>query len=348
MLAILKKKAEPGVYVEDIPIPSIKEDEVLVQVKAAGICGSDVHMYEWTSGYEWQEQYMPLIIGHEFSGVVVDKGKRVSNVKVGDRVACRPFVPCGECLYCRTNRMHMCNRISGNVLGLHVNGGFAEYCALPGSFCVKLPDKVSFEEGALVEPLVVAANSAYNANILMGDTAVFMGPGTIGLLTMLCAKSCGVTKAIVTGTVYDKVRLELAQKLGADYIIYADKENSVNKVIELTGGYGANVVFEATGVPSTIQMGLDMLQKDSILVSIGIHSKLAEIDVTSFVRSSKKIFGSYGGPVTWERVIAWLDSDSQFAAHASKIITHRFKFDQAEEAFDKCVSKEAIKAMFIN
>lgn len=346
MLAVLKKKAEPGIYVEDVPIPNVKDDEVLVQVKAAGICGSDVHMYEWTSGYEWMEQYMPLIIGHEYSGIVVEKGKNVNNLKIGDRVVCRPAIFCGECLYCRSNRMHMCDR-KGKALGLRSDGGFAEYSVLPENYCVKMPDNISFEEGALVEPLVVASNSAYNGNILLGDTAVFMGPGTIGLLTMLCAKSFGVSKAIVTGTSKDVSRFNIAQQIGADHIIYSDKEDSVKKVMELTDGYGANIVFEATGIPSTIQTGLDMLQKASILVTIGIHSKPAEVDITPFVRSSKKILGSYGGPVSWERVIQWLSSDSQYAANAKEIVTHRFALDQAEEAFKKCVSKEAIKAMFI-
>lgn len=348
MIAVMKKKAEPGVYVEDVPIPSIKDDEVLVRVKAAGICGSDVHMYEWTSGYEWQEKFMPLIIGHEFSGIIEHKGKNVKTLEIGDRVICRPFIPCGECLYCKTNRMHMCDRIGGNVLGLHINGGFAEFCALPETYCIKMPSNISYEQGALVEPLVVAANSAYNGNILLGDTAVFMGPGTIGLLTMLCAKSYGVSKAIVTGTSIDKERLNLAKEIGADYIIYSDKEDTVKRVKELTNGYGANLVFEATGVPSTIQLGLDMLQKASTLVSIGIHSRPASLDMTSFVRSSKKIYGSYGGPVTWERVVEWLSSDSQYAANAKRIVTHHYKLEEAEEAFKKCVSKEAIKAMFIS
>lgn len=345
MISVRKVRPEPGVIIEDIPIPEIFDDEVLVKVKAAGICGSDVHMYEWTSGYEWQEKYMPLVIGHEFSGIVAQKGKNVSNLQEGDRVICSPGVRCGKCHFCQSGKPFMCINVGTKVLGLHKDGAFAEYAAVPAEACYKMPDNVSFEEGASVEPLVVCGNAAYNGNILLGDTVVVMGPGPIGLGTLVFAKAMGATTAIVTGTSKDKARLELAKELGADYIIEVDKEDPVKKVLDITNGYGANAVFEATGISSTIQLGLDMLQKASTLVVIGIHASPAQIDITPFVRTTKRIVGSYGGPVTWERVISWLSAKT---VDITKMITDRGSFKDAEELFEKCIRKEAIKAMFIN
>ena len=346
MKALQKVKKGKGMALTHVPDPYISDHEVLVEVLAAGICGSDVHIYEWTGGYDWMN--LPLICGHEFSGRVVETGKTVSGLSIGQKVVCRVFLPCGECAMCRQGFMNKClnARKNDGALGINRNGGFAEYVAVPASYCIPVPEHLSFEEAALTEPLGIAANAAHDAKLMLGDTAVIFGPGGIGLLTLLCAKAL-CSSVIVVGTAKDKQRLEMAKQLGADHILVAPEDNVADAVMSLTAGLGADVVFEATGYPPIVQQGLDVLRKCGRMVLIGIHPSAAQLDVTNMVRDAKTLVGTYGGPVTWERVIGWLASGNEYAHRAKNIITGRISLDDYEAAFERCVNCTTIKEMFV-
>jgi 2-desacetyl-2-hydroxyethyl bacteriochlorophyllide A dehydrogenase len=333
--------------VEEIPIPEIGDDEVLVRVRAAGICGSDVHMYEGADSYKVFEQYMPLVMGHEFCGDIAETGKNVVSVKPGDRVVCRPAVACGDCYYCRSNRMHFCSDAFKRILGLQKNGGFAEYVAVSADGCIPLPANLSYEIGALVEPLGVTGNAVNDADVTLGETVVIQGPGPIGLLTLLHARARGAGKCIVIGTEKDSVRLEKAREFDADHIIVADKEDPVKAVLDLTDGRGVNVVFEASGVPQLIQSALNMCEKTGRVVVEGIYGSTGAIDFTPMVRSAKKLIGTYGGLIAWDRIIAWLGTNSHYAKLASGVITHKSALDDAEAAFERSVHRENIKELFV-
>lgn len=350
MKAVVKKEPKRGVDIIDVPIPQIGENDILVQVKASGICGSDVHVYEWAGGYDWLTPHLPRILGHEFSGVVVETGKKVTKVNVGDRVLARTSLtgPCGVCEYCRTGRRHFCTVHHSCLTGWKADGGFAEYFRTTENGVVILPEQVSYEQGALAEPVSIGTCAVYDANLMIGDTCVIIGPGTIGLLTLIVAKSAGAGKCIVCGTGKDGKRLEMAKALGADEIINSDQVNMYERIMELTDGQGADIVFEASGAVSVIQPAIESTKKASGRVILeGIYSKNANIELSNdIVRSARMIRGTYSGPIAWERTVAWLANNRESAEKCTKIITHRTNINDAVEAFERCVRKENIKEIF--
>ena len=347
MKAVLKKDLNPGISVEEVPIPEINDNQVLLKVRAAGICGSDVHMYEGDDSYKVFESYMPFIIGHEFSGEVAEVGKNIKNLKPGDRVVSRVAPSCGTCHYCMAGKHHFCSTAFQEIIGLQIDGGFAEYIAVREEHCIPLPDSISFELGALIEPLGVGANAVNDSRLALGETVVIQGPGPIGLFILLFAKARGAGKTIVIGTKKDKARLEKAKEFDADHIIYADDVDVVKEVQNLTNGRGADVVFESSGIPSLIQTAANMADKTGRIVTAGIYGAPASIDFTPVVRSAKQLIGTYGGPIAWDRLVEWLGSKSYYATLPEAVITHRCSLEDADAAFQRSIRKESIKELFI-
>lgn len=346
MQALIKRDPSPGLFLEEVPVPTPGEGQVLLKVRAVGICGSDVHMYEGDDSYKVFEEFMPLIIGHELSAEVVQLGKNVHGIAPGQRVVVRPRAPCGQCHYCATGRRHLCSE--GNPThGLRSDGGFAEYMVTGERNCVPIPDGVSDELGALIEPYGVAANAVHDGQLSMGETLVIQGPGPIGLLSLLVAKARGAGRCIVIGTSKDHMRLEKAREFGANNILIADEVDVVKEVQALTGGYGVDMVIEASGVPALLQTALDMCDKMGRVVVAGIYAKPAQIDFTPTVRAGKSLIGTYGGPVSWDRIIAWLEANPYYAKLSEGIITHRSQLKDAVAAFERSVKKENIKEVFV-
>jgi threonine dehydrogenase-like Zn-dependent dehydrogenase len=223
----------------------------------------------------------------------------------------------------------------------------AEYAVTREESCIKLPDNVSFELGALIEPLGVTGNAVADSGLELGETVVVQGPGPIGLLTLLHAKARGAGKTIVIGTKEDSIRLDLAKEFGADHIVIADETDAVSAVRELTDGHGANIVFEASGVPKLVQAALDMLDVTGRVVVEGIYGSEGTVNFTPMVRTAKRLIGTYGGPIAWDRMIAWLGADSFYAKLPIKVVSHRTKLTDAVEAFERSARKENIKELFI-
>lgn len=346
MLALVKKDLTHGIHVEEVPIPQIAPDQVLVKIRASGICGSDVHMYEGDPSYEMFVPYMPVIVGHEFSGDVVEVGSAVKHLKLGDRVTCKSRAACGTCYYCVQGKPLYCET-PASMLGFARDGGMAEYIAVEEKICITLPQEIGYDLGALIEPLGVSANTVIYADIQLGETVVIQGPGCIGLLAVLFAKANGCGNCIVIGTNKDKQRLEIAKQLGANYIINASETDPLQAVRELTAGRGAGVVIEASGAVPAVQTAVDMCEKAGRVILAGIYASAVTIDATPMVRASKSIISSYSSPPMWERITDWLVANPGYAAMAEKIITHRSKLQDGVAAFERSVHKENTKELFI-
>jgi 2-desacetyl-2-hydroxyethyl bacteriochlorophyllide A dehydrogenase len=340
MKAIVKTKREPGIDIKDVAVPEVTDTDMLVKVKAGSVCGSDVHVYEWTPSYEFMP--LPVILGHEFSGEVVSVGSRVKTVAVGDRITAMPGMACSRCEYCQVGRPDLCRkRIS---LGLGGDGAFAEYIRLTAATTTfKLPATLSYEAASLTEPLSVSMRAVDLATLRVGQTAAVLGPGPIGLLTMQLVKLSGVSLLMIAGAAPDAKRLATASELGADVIIDVTKEDPVKKSHSLTRR-GFDVVFEASGNPKSIPQALAMVRPGGKVILIGIHPAPGEIPTTDVVRSSKTIIGAYGYDADiWNRAINLLNTKK---VKVDSMITHRLPLTEGANGFELLVKKEATKVIF--
>lgn len=254
------------------PIPTPKEDEVLVKLEYVGICGSDLHYYEKGAIGDFVVE-PPFVLGHEPGGTVVEVGSKVKHLKVGDRVALEPGKTCGHCKYCRQGKYNLCPDVVFFATP-PVDGVFQEYVAHEADLCFKLPENVSTLEGALIEPLAVGFHAAIQGDAHLGQKAVVMGAGCIGLVSMMALKARGVQQVYVVD-IMDK-RLDKALELGATGVINGRKEDVVARVMELTGGEGTDLVIETAGSEFTCRQAIEMAGKGSTIVLVG-YSRTGEM-----------------------------------------------------------------------
>jgi 2-desacetyl-2-hydroxyethyl bacteriochlorophyllide A dehydrogenase len=271
------------IRIEDVPLPKMKDDEVLVNVKAVSICGSDLHAYMGVS----KRRTPPLVMGHEFSGEIAMVGKKVKNLKEGERVVVEPIVSCGTCRLCRLGRNNICENLQ--LVGLHVSGAFSEYVSVPATKCYRLPQTVSFEEASLVEPLAVAVHAVNVAGLEKNDAIAIIGSGAIGLMTLQVAKDKGVRKISMLDTL--EYRLTLARELGATTTINVKKEEPLQKILREGG---VDTVFEAVGHQTTVQQGLAMVKRGGTVVIIGMLEATMEIPMLDVTVKEIDVRGSYG------------------------------------------------------
>jgi len=347
--AIVKTKPGRGIEVLDRPMPQVGEHDVLIRVKASSLCGSDLHVYEWIPSIQWVPT--PVVLGHEFSGEVVEVGPAVRTVQVGDRITAMPAYACGVCAACRIGRSDRCTdrKMPGLMLS---DGFFAEYVCLPETAeMLRLPGAVSYEAGALTEPLAVALSAVDTGQPALGCRAAVIGPGPIGLFISRLLKLAGAELIMVTGTSRDQARLALAEKFGASVVVNVDQEDPVAKAMELTGGRtglitmgGMDLVFEAAGVPACIGQALAMTKRGGRVVVAGIHPGPAQIDPVDLVMNNKTLKGILGYELPhWHRALALMASGR---VDAEALVTHRLPLEQAVQGFELAASKEAIKVVF--
>jgi len=341
MKAIMKIKAVPGLEMHEIDKPCPQQGEVIVKVDSTGICGSDIHIYEWTSGYEWLEPYFPTVLGHEFSGTVEEAGEGVDNSLLGKRVVCMPGKPCFVCNACSIGQHNLCQ--NRRTIGLHNYGSFTNYVSVPLYNCFVLDDNTNLETAALAEPLAVAANAVELAGIKAGETVAVLGPGPIGLLCAFLARKSGATSVILTGTNVDRYRLELGKKMGADVLVNVEETDPVALALEKTGQLGVDHVFEASGSPHALKQGIKMMKSRAGLVLVGIHSVPVQLDMNELVRKEKRLIGAYGSSAkTWQRVTHILaESGKQLEA----LITHRVSLEEGIEGFRIAKDPKAAKVI---
>lgn len=347
MEAVIKSKPGPGINVMDVRAPEPAQGEVLIQVEAVGICGSDVHIYEWTPGYEFLAKYFPLILGHEFAGQVVRLGSGTGEIyRPGDRVTSETGKACGKCFYCKQGKAILCpQRMGYGRVGLERNGAMAKYVTVPEECLHRIPPKVSMEEAAMTEPAAVALGAVELAQFYPGDTVVILGPGPIGLLILQMSRALGAGFVVVTGQESDIRRLEVAARLGADETLIYRGDGTAQRILELTDGKGAGVVFEASGSPDATVCGLQMLRKAGEMILVGIYPETIPMDAThQLVRQMKSVRGSYGGAsLDWDRVLALVSAQK---VNLGPLISEVMPLKRAQEAFEMVRQKEALKVLF--
>ena len=325
-------KIAPGVghvRLIDVPEPEVKPGHVLIQVKAAGICGTDMHIY-----YDEFKTKPPVIMGHEVAGVVAEVGEGVTNCKPGDRVTSETyFHVCGKCQFCREGHANLCpERLS---IGSGVNGAFTKYVLVPQHNIHHLPATVDVQTGALTEPLACCVHALELNRVEPGDTVVISGPGTIGLLTMQIAKAAGA-RVIVLGTGSDEARLEKAHQLNADAVYNVETTDTLAAIRDATGGLGADVVFECAGAGPSAQHCLDMVRREGRYVQVGLFGKPITWDLDQVCYKELKVSGSNASiPSAWRKALALLASGQVQTAPLISDVLPVTEWQQAFERFEK-------------
>jgi len=341
MRAVMKTHAGPGLELKMVDIPRIQPGHALVKVDAASICGTDVHIFKWD---QWSAGRItpPIIIGHEFSGHVVEVADDVTRVKVGDYVTAESHVICNECLMCRTDQKHVCARVT--ILGVDINGCFAEYTLVPADNLWLVDPALSPETACLLEPIGNAVHTALSGDVTGESTAVF-GCGPIGLFSVGVLKAAGA-RAIFAIDPNEK-RLSIAAKMGATHLINPRHEDPVETLRSLSGGYGVDVVLEMSGHPEAIRQGFRALRNGGRAAMLGIPPGPLEIDLgNDVVMKGIRIEGITGRRMfsTWYKTSALLGSG---LLDVTPVITHRFKFEEFEQGFQAILSQEAAKVVLL-
>lgn len=275
--------------IRDCPIPVMGNQDVLIQVKACGICGSDVHGMDGSTG----RRKPPIIMGHEAAGIIADTAPNVQNWHQGDRVTFDSTVYCGHCYFCSKGQINLCD--NRRVLGVSCNeyrrdGAFAQFIVVPQHILYKLPEHVSFEQAAMTEAVSIAVHAVRRAKISQGDTVVVVGAGMIGLLLIQALGDADCGRIIAVDL--DSSRLKLAEELGADIVLNPEKSDVVNQCLQLTQGRGADVSFDVVGIPSSVQTAVSVLRKGGSLTLVGNLSARVEIPLQAVVTREISIYGS--------------------------------------------------------
>lgn len=337
------------VRVEDIKEPVVVKGSVKIKVKWCGICGSDLH--EYIGGpifipvgkpHPLSGETAPVVLGHEFSGEIVELGECVTKFNVGDRVVVEPIVACGKCAACREGKYNLCSS-----LGFHGlcggGGGFAEYTVFPAEFVHKIPDDMTYEKAALVEPMAVALHSIRMAKFLTGNTAIVLGSGPIGIATIECLKAAGAKLVIVLQR--KSIRQEYAKRAGADAVFDPNEVDIVEEVKKLTDGVGVDAAFETTGSKVGFNIGIDSIKFEGIMVITSIWEKEVSFNPNALVFSEKKIVGTIAYRHEFPATIA-LMSDGRVKAEG--YITKKVYLDDiAKEGFETLTGPEKKKQVKI-
>jgi threonine dehydrogenase-like Zn-dependent dehydrogenase len=340
MLTLKKMQPAFGLVLDQTaPPPGPAAGEVTVTVEAAGICGSDVHAYEWTDGYDFMTRHLPITMGHEFAGRITAIGRGVTLAE-GTAVTVMPAVACGTCANCvRGDNRNCVNR--GSV-GLTRDGGFARLVTLPASNCLPLPASVDTELGALTEPLGVSAEAVLTGEVGLGDTVLVMGPGTIGQGAALFARAAGAAQVLISGRA-DGPRFDVCRALGFTDLLDVADTPLRDLVAAATGGRAVDVVIEATGYPPSILDGLSVLKKGGVLVVAGIHPGPVSLPLTDFVRARQQLRATHGcDRPTFDKVLTMMGRDPE---GFRPMITHRLPLSRGLEGFELSRQRAASKVM---
>lgn len=324
--AIMDRPLSIDVRKVDIPVPG--DNEALVKVHCIGICGSDVHYYEHGRIGRYVVE-KPIILGHELAGEVVQIGKHVKNVSVGDRVAVEPGVTCGRCQYCKSGRYNLCPDVVF-LATPPVDGAWAEYIAIQSDYLFKLPDTMSYEEGALLEPLSVGFHAMQRGNVKPFDRLLIQGLGPIGLLAAQAAKLFGVTEIYATDVV--PYRLQLARELGVTEAIDARSENVGKRLDELTGGAGVTVIVETSGSAGAMADAVRLVNRGGRIVYVGLPTvDEIPIDLSRLIDAEIDVYGVFRYANTYPAAIQALQRST---LDIRKIITHRYPLSDIKEAVE--------------
>jgi len=340
MRALIKERSEENLKLKEIEFnPSLGPHDVLVRVRRASICGSDVHIYKWE---EWIRSRMklPRIIGHEYTGEVVKTGELVTRVKEGDLVASETHIPCGHCYQCLTGRMHICKNMK--ILGFDIDGAFADYVVVPEVVLWKLSEGIEPEYASVMEPLGNAVHTALATN-LSGKTVLITGAGPIGLMAIEVARVSGASFIIVSEV--KDYRIKLAKEIGADVVVNPLEEDLVKRVMKETNGEGVDVFLEMSGKQSALIEGLRSLTNGGVASLLGIFEGDVTLNLDNLIIfKGITVYGITGRKMfeTWRIVDQLLKSKK---LDLSKIVTHVLDFEEWEKGFELMMKGECGKVV---
>jgi L-iditol 2-dehydrogenase len=320
--------------VADLPRPAPGAGEVLIRVAACGICGSDVHGYDGTSG----RRIPPIVMGHEAAGIVAAVGGGADTYQIGDRVTFDSTVYCGACEFCRRREVNLCNH--RQVVGVSCgdyrrNGAFAEYVTVPERILYRLPDNLSFSDAAMLEAVSVAIHAVRVAEIKGGETALVIGAGMIGLLIQQAARASGCSRIFVTDL--DSTRLDLARSLGADASIDGSRELLASRIEQLTGSRGVDVVFEAVGRPETVAAAIDSARKAGTVALVGNIAPEVSIPLQKVVTRQIRLQGSCASSGEYPQAMEWIAAGK---IKVAPLITAVAPLDEGPSWFERLYSRE--------
>jgi len=339
MNAVWKTEPKEGFVIKDAPVPVIRHDEVLIEVKATSICGTDLHIYRWD---EWSQRRiaknLPYIFGHEVAGEIVEIGKDVEGVAVGDHVSAETHIACGHCFQCRTGNDHICENVQ--ILGVDRNGTFAQYLSLPARNAWINDKRIPHHIATAQEPLGNAVHTVFDGEIA-GKTVTIFGMGPIGVCAVGLCRLAGADKVIAVDMSHK--RLSFAKEFGADLILTPGKDDVRKEIIDATDGKGAEVFLEMAGAPSALKDGLATLRPGGRASILGVFSKSVELDVTNdIVFKGIKLSGINGRRMfdTWYKARSFLPKIG-----LERLVTHRLKLDQIQQGFDALMKQEGMKVV---
>lgn len=344
MKALLKTAPGVGHFeIRDIPVPTVKTpDDVLIRVTAAGVCGTDVHIY-----HDQFPSYPPVVLGHEFAGVVEAVGPDVTKVKPGDRVTCEPHTKfCGKCDLCRAGKIQLC--AEKRSPGWGIDGAFTDYVVVPELFLHHIPNNVNDEVAALAEPMAIVTHSVLErSRVEAQDVVAVVGAGPIGLLAAVAARAGGASRVYILGTDADEpIRFPAAKALGVDGVINTMRENAAETILALTDGRGADLVVEASGAEPGINTAIDLVKVCGRLCVIGMPGK--DRTTVQWLKMIHKVldvtFNKSSSVSSWERALSIMATTPSDLRH---VITHYADISEWEAMFDAIAKGEAIKVMFV-
>ncbi|WP_369201164.1 alcohol dehydrogenase catalytic domain-containing protein [Streptomyces sp. PU-14G] len=346
MRAAIKESADRGVtYVTDAPEPKAGDGAVVIEIAAASLCGTDRECYEWSPAAQAFNLGLPVVLGHEGAGTVVEVGPGVDTLRVGDRVALESHLPCGRCFTCRTGDSHTCEHTQ--ILGMHFNGVFAERVAAPASICVPLPDSVSLETGALLESAGVAVHAVQRAGYagysVAGRGVLVSGAGPVGMVVARLASLLGAAYVIVIEP--NPFRRAEAERLGV--IAMEPGDEVLERARELSGHRGgADVAFECSGAAAALPPLFEAVRREGTVVTVGHPGRAVEIDVAAQInKRGITLRGIFGRRLweTWEQTLFLLDSGR---LDLDWLITHRLRMDQVDDAIG-LLTRDACKVLLV-
>ena len=344
MKAIVKfGRTDGDVEVRDIDEPEIGPEQVLLDVKAASVCGSDIHM--WREHQSWAIK-LPLVLGHEFCGTVAQVGERVTGFKVGERVACETAATvCGECVYCLSGNYNLCPHREG--YGALADGAFTRYVVARPQILHRIPANVPFEHAALTEPICVAYNALVEkTTIKPGELVVIQGPGPIGIMALQIARLRGAGTLVVLGTDADLHRMEVAEELGAHHVVNIQHEDPSKLIRSLGDGYGADLVVDCTGVSRALRQSLDLVRPNGRITKIGWGPQPLDFSLDPLVAKAVTLQGSFSHTYpTWERVLGLLATGQ---VNLGPVIGGIYPLDGWHEAFTRMEDGRNVKSVLVN
>ena len=344
MKALVKTaKGEGNIEVRDVPKPAIAhDDELLIRINAAGVCGTDIHILH--DGFPY---WPPVILGHEFTGTVVEAGKAVTRFNAGDRVVAEPHTHfCGKCALCRAGHIQICSEKRSPGWGM--NGAFTDYIVMPELFLHHIPDSLSDSAAALTEPTAIAVHGVLERGKLQAcESVAIIGAGPLALLCVVVAKAAGAGKIFILGTDADEeLRFPVANKFGVDASINVVRQDAAAMILEQTGGLGVDLVIEASGAAAGINTGISIAKKRGRITALGLPGQ-KEIPVcwTDMVKKVIDVTFCFSSSVSsWEKAISVLASSR---LDLDLLISHKSTIDNWEKVFGDCERGNAIKALFI-